>query len=86
VAQVDVLTASDWDYLAHFGIKPDNATLRHIDLRQKAHLHYLITDPGIPNRDKEVDYYLDYVTMCPLMLEKAGVSSGDCDSPPPGHP
>ena len=54
--------------------------------RQKVHLHALINDPAIPNRDKEVDFYLDYVTMCPLKLAQAGVGTGDCDKPPPGHP
>ena len=50
----DVLSASDMDYLAKFGVKPENLTVGHIDLWQKIHLHYLINDPGIANRDAEV--------------------------------
>jgi hypothetical protein len=80
------ITDSDWAYLAKFGVKPDNQTIRHIDLKQKVHLHYLINDPQIQNRDAEVDYYLDYVTLCPKMLIAAGVEEGSCDTPPPGHP
>jgi len=80
------ITDADWAYLAKFGIKPDNETIKHIDLKQKVHLHYLINDPQIQNRDKEVDFYLDYVTLCPKMLIAAGVEEGSCDTPPPGHP
>ena len=82
----DALNASDLAYLAKFGVEPENLTFRHIDLWQKAHLHFLINDPQIQNRDAEVDYYLDYVARCSKVLDQAGVTPVSCDSTPPGHP
>jgi hypothetical protein len=81
-----VLTASDLDYLVKFGVKPENLTIGHIDLWQKVHLHYLINDPQIQNRDAEVEYFLDFVTRCAKTLDRAGVTPVSCDYAPPGHP
>jgi hypothetical protein len=82
----EALSASDWVYLARLGVKPENLTVGTIDIWQKAHLHYLINDPGIQDRDAEVNYFLDYVTMCAKMLYQAGVTPVSCDYAPPGHP
>ena len=82
----EALSASDFAYLARLGVKPENLTVGTIDIWQKAHLHYLINDPQIQNRDAEVDYFLDYVTLCAKMLYQAGVTPVSCDSAPPGHP
>ena len=82
----EVLTASDMSYLAKFGVKPENLTIGHIDLWQKVHLHYLINDPQIKNRDGEVDYFLDFVSRCAKTLDLAGVTPVSCDYSPPGHP
>jgi hypothetical protein len=86
LADDGALSASDWSYLAKFGVKPENFTFGHIDLWQKAHLHFLINDPQIQNRDAEVDYYLDYVSRCSKVLDQAGVTPVSCDTAPPGHP
>jgi|HubBroStandDraft_6_1064221.scaffolds.fasta_scaffold1357306_2 hypothetical protein len=82
----EVLTASDMSYLAKFGVGPENLTVGHIDLWQKVHLHYLINDPQIKNRDGEVDYFLDFVSRCAKTLDLAGVTPVSCDYSPPGHP
>ena len=82
----NALTAADLGYLAKFGVKPENLSVGHIDLWQKIHLHYLINDPSIANRDAEVDYFLDFVTRCAQTLDQAGVTPVSCDYAPPGHP
>jgi hypothetical protein len=82
----EALSASDLAYLAKIGVKPENLTIGNIDIWQKAHLHYLINDPGIQNRDAEVNYFLDYAAMCAKMLDRAGVTPVSCDYAPPGHP
>jgi hypothetical protein len=86
MADDDALSAADMSYLAKFGVKPVDLTIGHFDLWQKIHLHYLINDPKIQNRDAEVDYFLDFVGRCAKSLYLAGVTPVSCDYAPPGHP
>jgi hypothetical protein len=82
----DGLSDSDWTYLAKFGVHVDHTAIREFDLWQKIHLHMLINDPSIQNRDGEIDYYLDFIARCAQSLDRAGVNPASCDSAPPGHP